>query len=243
MNKKKLMILVMSVVMAFGMMLVFTACGDTDGQSGDGQDTEQADVSGDGGDADSGENAEDVAASVSEYVNLAGEYQDEWSQRASATVIADTESRNVNITVTWSGSATEMAVWSMSAVKDGNKLVYSDCKKTIQTYSEELDEPEDVEDDPGDTDTDIDGDDGSGDTDTDDNDTDDTDADDNDTDDTDADDTDADDADDVVEGGAKETVEYENGSGSFEITDDGKLLWNGASEPDCQSCVFVKASE
>ena len=109
-------------------------------------------------------------------------------------VIDDTENRCVNITVMWSGSATESAQWTMSAVKEGNKLVYSDCVKTNVFYSEDLDEEgEGDEDDMG--------------------------------------------------GGAEETVVYEGGSGSFEISDDGKLLWNGASDEDCQSCVFVKTTE
>ena len=43
-------------------------------------------------------------------------------------------------------------------------------------------------------------------------------------------------------GGAEETVEYEGGSGSFEIAD-GKLLWTGAADEDCTGCVFVKVTE
>ena len=42
---------------------------------------------------------------------------------------------------------------------------------------------------------------------------------------------------------AEETVVYENGSGSFEISDDGKLLWTGAADEQCQSCVFVTIAE
>ncbi len=193
MKKKKLIILIMSIVMSFGLMMVFSACDDTDGQ-----DAEQVTVAEEEGteNADAAD-AEDTGTDpeiVNEYVNLAGEYQDETSQRASATVIANTETQNVNITVSWSGSATESAEWTMSAVKEGNKLVYSDCTKRTIFMSEDMDEE------------------GTGD-------------------------------EDGMGGGAEETVEYEGGSGSFEISDDGKLLWNGAADEDCQSCVFVKVSE
>ena len=194
MKTKKLLILIMSIVMAFGLMMIFTACDDTEGQ-----DTDQAAVEEQESaeDADAAAQAEDDAAdaeAINEYVDLAGEYQDEWSQRASATVIANTEAQNVNITINWSGSATESAEWTMSAVKEGNKLVYSDCTKRTTFVSEDMDEE------------------GTGD-------------------------------EDGMGGGAEETVEYEGGSGSFEISGDGKLLWNGASEEDCQNCVFAKVSE
>ena len=126
-------------------------------------------------------------------MNLAGEYQDETSGRAAATVIANTEAKCVNITVTWSGSATESTEWTMSAVKEGNQLVYSDCAKRTTFSSEDMDEE------------------GEGD-------------------------------EDGMGGGAEETVEYEGGSGSFEISD-GKLLWTGASDEDCTGCVFVKVTE
>lgn len=195
MKTKKLMILILSVVMAFGLTIAFAACGETEEQ-----DAEQASVAEEGGDsvetgaAAPDEDADAVAQAVDEYVNLAGEYQDEMSQRASATVIADTEAKVVNITISWGISASESVEWTMSAVKEGNQLVYSDCVKRTTFASEDLDEE------------------GEGD-------------------------------EDGMGGGAEETVEYENGSGSFEITDDGKLLWNGAAEEDCQGCVFVKVTE
>ena len=190
MNTKKILALIMSLVMAVGMTLVFTACGEEESQGGDVTVEESEDTA-------TGETQaatdETQAAAVEEYIALAGEYQDEVSQRATATVIANTESQNVNITVMWSGSATTAAMWTMNAAKEGNKLVYSDCTKRTTFASEDMDEEEEGDED------------GMG-------------------------------------GGAEETVAYEGGSGSFEISD-GKLLWNGASEADCQSCVFVPISE
>ena len=195
MKTKKLMIMIMSIVMAFGMMMFFAACTETDEQ----QDADQqatAEEEGESVETDAAapeEDPEATADAVNEYVNLAGEYQDETSGRAAATVIANTEAKCVNITVTWSGSATESTEWTMSAVKEGNQLVYSDCTKRTTFASEDLDEEEEGDED------------GMG-------------------------------------GGAEETVEYEGGSGSFEISD-GKLLWTGAADEDCTGCVFVKVTE
>ena len=194
MKLKKLMIIMMSIVMAFGMMMFFAACTETEEQ-----DAEQPTTVAEEGEtvetdaAAPEEDQEAVANAVNEYVDLAGEYQDETSGRAAATVIANTEAKCVNITVSWSSSASESTEWTMSAVKEGNQLVYSDCVKRSTFVSEDMDEEgEGDEDDMG--------------------------------------------------GGAEETVEYEGGSGSFEISD-GKLLWNGAADEDCQGCVFVKMVE
>lgn len=195
MKTKKLMIMIMSIVMAFGMMMFFASCTETDEQ----QDADQqATVAEEGESVETDaaapeEDPEATADAVNEYVNLAGEYQDETSGRATATVIANTEAKCVNITVTWSGSATESTEWTMSAVKEGNQLVYSDCTKRTTFASEDLDDEEEGDED------------GMG-------------------------------------GGAEETVEYEGGSGSFEISD-GKLLWTGAADEDCTGCVFVKVTE
>ena len=183
MNKNKILALIMAVVMAFGMAVVVTGCGD------ESQNDEQAAVE----EETEPEDTSQVAASVDEIVALAGEYQDEVSQRASATVIADTESQNLSITVMWGSSAWESTMWTMTATKEGNKLVYSDCKRTEMIYSDDTDEE------------------GTG--------------------------------NDEVGGGAEETVVYENGEGSFEISDDGKLLWTGASDSECQGCVFVQYVE
>ena len=187
MNRKKILALLMAAVMAIGMTFVMTGCGDETIESqGDEQEVvEEAETV--------PEETSEVTEAVNECIDLAGEYQDEVSQRASATVIANTESQSVNITVMWSGSATEAAMWTMNATKEGNKLVYSDCVYSELIYSDETDEE------------------GTG--------------------------------DETTGGGAEETVVYENGSGSFEISDDGKLLWNGAADEQCQSCVFVPISE
>ena len=185
MNKKKILAIIMSLVMAIGMTVVFTACGEDEAQSEDPVAAEE--------ETEAVTEETQAAAAVEEYIALAGEYQDEVSQRASATVIANTESQNVNITVMWSGSATTAAMWTMNATKEGNKLVYSDCTYSELVYSDETDEE------------------GTG--------------------------------DETTGGGAEETVIYENGSGSFEISDDGKLLWTGAADEQCQSCVFVPISE
>ena len=196
MNTKKLMILIMSIVMAFGMMMFFSACTETDQQQDAEQEETTVAVEGESVEPDAAapeEDAEETANAVNEYVNLAGEYQDETSGRAAATVIANTEAKCVNITVTWSSSATESTEWTMSAVKEGNQLVYSDCAKRTTFSSEDMDEE------------------GEGD-------------------------------EDGMGGGAEETVEYEGGSGSFEIAD-GKLLWTGAADEDCTGCVFVKVTE
>lgn len=42
------------------------------------------------------------------------------------------------------------------------------------------------------------------------------------------------------DGSASTEVVSENGSGFFSVTDDGKLLWNGAEDDYCRECVFSK---
>lgn len=186
MKMKKITALILSVIMVLGMSLVITACGEETAQEEEQTTTVETEET-------VTEETTQSTETVDEYVELAGEYQDEYSQRASATVIADTESQSINITVMWSGSATTAAMWTMNATKEGNQLVYSDCVKTELIYSDDTDQE------------------GTG--------------------------------DEEVGGGAEETVVYENGSGSFEISEDGKLLWTGAEEPECQNCVFVPVTE
>lgn len=185
MNKKKLIALMMTAVMAVGMTFVMTACGGSESQEEPQEAVEETEAT--------TEDQSQVVQTVDEYVALAGEYQDEVSQRATATVVANTESKSVNITVMWSNSATEASMWTMNAEKEGNQLIYSDCVYTELIYSDETDEEGTGAEETG--------------------------------------------------GGAEETVVYEGGSGSFEITDEGKLLWNGAADQQCQECVFVPVSE
>ena len=181
MNKKKIFALFMAVIMAIGMTFVITACGEDESQT-----EEEVTVA---EETEPPEETTEATVDAEEYVSLAGEYQDEVSQRASATVIADTESQNLNITVMWGSSAWESTMWTMTATKEGNKLVYSDCKRTEMIYSDDSDTEESDNGEFG--------------------------------------------------GGAEETVVYENESGSFDISEDGKLLWTGAPDPDCKDCIFV----
>ena len=174
MNRKKILALIMTAVMAVGMSFAVTGCGENESQ-----DEEQVTVE---EDAAEPEDTSEVAATVDEIVNLAGEYQDEVSQRATATVIADTESQSLGINIMWSSSAWETTMWTMNATKEGDKLVYNDCTRTELVFSDENADPE-------------------------------------------------------------ETVVYTDKSGSFEISDDGKLLWTGAADPECTECVFVQFTE
>ena len=118
--------------------------------------------------------ASETDTSAQADASLAGDYQDSYSQRATATVTED--GSNIKIVVNWGSSAFENTVWEMTAVREGDRLVYNDCTKT--EYENE-------------------------------------------------------------DGAEKTEVEYKNGSGYFTVQD-GKLLWNGAAEDDCVSCVFEK---
>ncbi len=187
MKMKKITALMLSIVMALGMSIVFTGCGEEPAPEEEQETTVETEAA---AEAEATTPSPEV---VEEYISLAGEYQDEFSQRASATVITDAENQNVNITVMWSSSATTSTMWMMNATKEGNQLIYNDCVKSELIYSDDTDQE------------------GTG--------------------------------DEEIGGGAEETVVYENGSGSFEISDDGKLLWTGAEDPDCQSCVFVRVAE
>ena len=175
-------------------MLTFTACGKKKEESFEEVDPETVVEEAQKEVEEADAKKDEFLADFTGEMDLTGSWQDEVSQRATATVTANTEAQIVNITVTWSTSASESTEWTMSAVKEGNQLVYSDCVKKSTFMSEDLDDE------------------GEGD-------------------------------EDGMGGGAEETVEYEGGSGSFEISDDGKLLWTGAADEDCTGCVFVKISE
>ncbi len=122
-----------------------------------------------------GDAASDATLTINYASSIGGNYQDSTSQRASAHVTDNTET--VGITISWSSSATERTVWEMTCKRDGNKLNYSDCKKSNFVSDKN----------------------GEGDAD----------------------------------------VEYENGTGYFTLKD-GKLLWDGAADENCTSCVFEK---
>ena len=121
------------------------------------------------------EKASGASLSINYASSISGNYQDSHSQRAYAHVIDNTET--VEITISWSSSATERTVWEMICTKDGNKLNYTDCKKSDFTSDEN--------------------------------------------------------------GEGEPEVEYENGKGYFTVKD-GKLLWDGADDEECRSCVFEK---
>ena len=136
MDRKKILALIMTVVMALGMTVAVTACGEETEEAEQAVTSEETETA--------PEEASSVAETVDEYVALAGEYQDEVSQRASATVIADTESQSLNITVMWGSSAWETTQWTMNATKEGDKLVYSDCTRTELVFSDEDSDPEET---------------------------------------------------------------------------------------------------
>ena len=119
--------------------------------------------------------ASGAALSINYASSLSGNYQDSTSQRATAKVFDNGET--LDIIVRWSSSATETTMWDMVCNNEGDKLTYTNCKKSNVTYDEN--------------------------------------------------------------GESTEEVEYENGEGFFTL-EDGKLLWNGASEENCAACVFEK---
>ena len=121
MKIKKLLIVVLTLAMALAFTLVFTGCGSSDEEAV--APTEQA----------TEENTEH-ANPTNIYASMAGDYQDEVSQRATATLVADLESDNVQITVMWAEDADDAEKWEMTGVMDGEKLVYTDCKNTEIEY-------------------------------------------------------------------------------------------------------------
>lgn len=90
------------------------------------------------------EDGGDVISFVDEAIakvnlnDIAGVYEDSVSQRASAEV-KNNDDGTYNIQVFWGSSAFESYVWTMNASYDAstNRLVYNDCTKVIQTYSED----------------------------------------------------------------------------------------------------------
>ena len=60
-----------------------------------------------------------------DYSAFAGDYEDEYSQRA--MMEAEDTGESLRIVVSWSESAFAFYRWEMNATLDGERLVYSDC--------------------------------------------------------------------------------------------------------------------
>ncbi len=86
--------------------------------------------------------APDASLIITYSGDLTGNYDDSYSQRATATVVDNNE--EVEITVNWSSSATEETVWTLTAAKDGAKLSYTDCKKVTLAFDEDGSDTEEV---------------------------------------------------------------------------------------------------
>jgi len=77
------------------------------------------------------------------YQDISGEYQDQVSQRATATFKALDDGSAVAVTVSWGSSASETRVWTMTCkMGEDGLLYYNDCKCVDEIYKEEGKEPE-----------------------------------------------------------------------------------------------------
>ena len=135
MKIRRVSIIALIAVLAFASSVMFTGCSDE-------EKTEETTA-----ETATEETVTEETAVEYNYENLAGEYQDKTSQRATATLISDPEVGNVKISVMWSGSATEATKWEMTAEIDGSKLVYKDCKRVEMIFAEDGDaasEPEET---------------------------------------------------------------------------------------------------
>lgn len=66
------------------------------------------------------------------YSEMTGSYQDGWSQRACAEVTGGNDA--VSIEISWSSSAFESNIWTMTArFSEDGLLSYSDCREVVQT--------------------------------------------------------------------------------------------------------------
>lgn len=91
-------------------------------------------------DVDSSSNAStDVDYSVFE-----GNYDDKYSQRATAEVTVNGDADSVLIKVWWGSSAMETTFWEMNATFDGEHLNYNDCTKTDISFNDEGEDKEEV---------------------------------------------------------------------------------------------------
>ncbi len=91
---------------------------------------------------------EDITSSLAmadvDYSIFEGNYDDSFSQRATAEVSVNSDGNSVLIKVWWGSSAMETCFWEMNATFDGNRLNYSDCTKTNITFHDEGVDEEDV---------------------------------------------------------------------------------------------------
>lgn len=77
-----------------------------------------------------------VSESEYTYEELSGSYSDSFSQRAELFASAGDDALYLNIS--WSSSADEVSMWSMSAqFTDNNKLSYSDCAYGTLSFAED----------------------------------------------------------------------------------------------------------
>ncbi len=79
-----------------------------------------------------------LAIDYSAIEDLSGNYNDSVSKRARATVKDSGDA--AEITVSWSSSADDGSVWKMNCKKEGNRLVYTDCSKTVYSVNESGDD-------------------------------------------------------------------------------------------------------
>ena len=123
MKAKKILCVVMTMAMALAVTITATGCGSSAKEETTTTET-TSDVS------------TDAANPTNIYENMAGEYQDEVSQRATATLTADMDSDNVQITIKWAEDSEDTEEWEMTATMKDDKLVYDDCICTDIEYDE-----------------------------------------------------------------------------------------------------------
>lgn len=143
---KKIILVLLAVLIMLSMVGVLWACrlnininpGQKSGEKTEERQEEQK---------KSEDPAEDVLKAVvpPEDFELAGEYQDETSQRAMMTITPEGED-HYQIEISWGSSATEMTVWTFEGDFDyaGGLLSYKDARKVIDSFNENEGEKEEV---------------------------------------------------------------------------------------------------
>lgn len=66
----------------------------------------------------------------SQLADLAGDWQDTVSQRATMTIKPAADGKTADVVVMWSESASECEQWKMVVRQEGSKLVYDTCEKS-----------------------------------------------------------------------------------------------------------------